>query len=184
MIFKKNSILLFITFFFSICYINAQDLITLSGHQDFKLLTIGDERGNAPGTLNLITTLKHEATQQKLGFYVFGIDYEKANIKDGYERYSGFVGYTFNFVFNDPKLKITPAINYGKIVRRGKTSSSISGTIQTAYNVSKKVRLSTKFQYKQRSDLKIAYNLNVVRSSFFVGLEIALFETKKTGCSL
>lgn len=175
MINKKNSLLFFLLFFVSSTFFYAQDLISVSFHQDLKLLAFGDDLGNRSGTLDLITRIKYEGKDKKIGFIVLGIEYERANIKDGFTRYSGFFGYSINPFFNETNLYITPAIGFGNIARRKQISTSWSGSLQIAYKLSNSLKISSLIQYTERSDLKTTNNKNETRYSFFIGLNINLF---------
>jgi hypothetical protein len=149
--------------------------MSVSFHQDLRLLTLGDKIANDPGTLNLITKIKYEGRQKKAGFLVFGVEYEIANINKTYRRYGISSGYTFNTLFGNESIHITPYLGIGGILRMGRTSLSCSGSLQISYALNKTIQISSLFQLTHRTDLLHLYNNNVIRGSFFIGLEFDLF---------
>lgn len=177
MIRKKNFPHFFLLFFMSsICY--SQNFIKVSFHQDLKLMAFGDGLGNRAGTIDFITRLEYEGKEKKTGFFVFGLEHERALIAKGYTRYGGIFGYTFNNQLSDPKLYLTPAIGIGNIARDGNNTSSFSGSLQLAYKLGNRVKLSSLIQFTERTDLEKMYGEKEIRFSLFFGVEIKLFKIK------
>ena len=172
---KKNSLLFFLLLIFCSTSIYTQNSIKISLHQDLKLLAFGDNLGNRAGTLDIISRLKYESKKKKLGFFVLGIEYEKANIKNNYSRYGTFLGYNFNPLFNDDNFYLEPSIGYGVIHRKKFTPKSWSVSIQTAYKLGENIKLSSIIQFTERTDLKMLYSNKETRYSFFIGVEYNLF---------
>ncbi|MDX6745845.1 hypothetical protein SHK09_03495 [Polaribacter sp. PL03] len=157
----------------------AQNAVNVSFHQDLKLLVFGDKIGNDAGTLNYIIRTKYEAREQKIGYFIHGLEYEKAMLKDQYSRFGGFTGFTFTTLFDSKNIHITPTIGAGSIHRTGKNMFSWSASLQIEYLISNRVRISALNQITQRTDLKLLYNDLQHRYSFFIGLEVNLFKIKK-----
>lgn len=180
MIFKKKTpLVFFLLFVMNTAFICAQNAINISFHQDLKLLAFGDELGNRAGTLNFIARVKYEAEDHKLGYFIHGIEYEKALLSDHYSRYGAFTGYTFMDVFDNYNFHVTPSIGIGFINRKQNNLLSWSGSLQLEYFISDKVRLSFLNQLTQRTDLKLLYDDLKYRYSFFIGVEVRLFKLNK-----
>ncbi|WP_439127648.1 hypothetical protein [Polaribacter sp.] len=157
----------------------SQNAINFSLHQDLRLLAFGDQLGNKAGTLNFMARLKYEAEDKELGFFVGGLEFEKALLKQHYSRFGGYGGFTFMDVFNDFNFQITPTIGAGFIQRYQKNLFSWSGSVQFEYLINNSLKLSFINQITERTDLEYMYKDLKYRYSFFIGLEIRLFQLKK-----
>lgn len=166
------------------CTSFAQEKVSLSFYQDAKLMMFDDNHNNKAGTLDLIVRLKIQRKQDKYGYLVFIPEFERANIKDAYQRYSLNVGYTFNRIkvpfFRAPlyDLEVTPSIGVGVTDRFKNETFNWACTLELSYRVNDLVKVNLLNQFTHRSDLMDRYNSNIVRYSFFVGLDIKLFKTK------
>ena len=159
-------------------FLYSQDYVSVSVHQDLKLLAFGDDLGNKAGTLDVLARLKYQRPQKQLGYLIYLLEFEKANINIDFTRYGIATGYTFNNLFsNDINFEVTPTLGLGSISRKGMSSFSWSGSLGFAYKLSKKVKLSSLLQFTSRSDLKKLYNDDEIRYSFFLGIEVNLFRT-------
>ncbi|AUC84180.1 hypothetical protein CW731_02195 [Polaribacter sp. ALD11] len=157
----------------------AQNSINVSLHQDFKLLVFGDQLGNRAGTLDLIARVKYEGKDHKLGYIVYGLEYEKALLADEYSRVGGFAGFTFMDIFNDYNLHVTPSLGAGYINRKQQNLFSWSAALQLDYYISNNIKLSVLNQITERTDLEMLYDDLKYRYSLFIGIEIKIFEFKK-----
>ncbi len=155
-------------------HISAQNAISFSAHQDLRLLTIGDNRGNNTGTLDILTRLKYSGKERENGYYFYYLEYENASIKNNYNRLGVGFGYALTHTLNNKKIELSPTIGIGNIHRKNINSLSLSGSVSLALILNKRLKLSSMLQFVDRSDLKI----KVLRFSFFVGLEIRLFSLK------
>jgi hypothetical protein len=83
--------------------LNAQPSdLSISIHQDGRLLFLGDDHGNKPITLDFIIRLKMFGRQFEQGYLVIYPEFEFAELSSGkYTRYSANVGYTFNKLIID-----------------------------------------------------------------------------------
>ncbi|TVZ57379.1 hypothetical protein OD91_2700 [Lutibacter sp. Hel_I_33_5] len=165
---------LLLYFLLAISFLNAQDRVSMSIHQDLKLLALGDNLGNMAGTLNILARAKLQTSQNYIGFCNFMIEYEQANLTKMFSRISGVFGYTINnFGWkNTPsseykRFEVTPAISFGKIKRRRKNTFSWAASIEIGYKIYDRIRISAINQYTKRTDLK----RKDLRYSFFIGLE-------------
>ncbi len=175
---KKNSLLFFLLFFMSSAISYSQNSLKLSIKQDLKLMSYGDRLGNKSGTLDLLTRVKYESKEKKLGFFVFGLEYEIAKIEKTYTRYGAIFGYSFNTLLNDPDFYVTPTLGIGNIARDGNNTLSFAGSLQFAYKITKRIKISSLLQITERTDLQKMYGEKKIRSSFFLGVEINLFNFK------
>lgn len=140
--------------------------IAIAVYQDAKFLVVGDNKGNSPGTLDLIFRVKLQGNQDRLGYCIIFPEYEYANLKGGkYVRYSANVGYVFNQLIKN--IETSLAVGYGWIDRNG-TLGSISINSELAYKVTDNLKLSVIGQYTQRQDIRIW------RYSSFLGVELRL----------
>ena len=172
---KKYSLYFLLLFCFLNANLQSQNSLKLSAHQDLKLLLVGDNKGNNAGTLDVISKLKFEAKEKELGFFIFGIEYERANLQNNFTRVGGFFGYSFKPFKYTPDFVISPAIGYGSIMREDVNVGSYTAHLQIYYQLNNFIRASVLNQFTQRSDLRVLYNDEKLRFSFFVGLEINLF---------
>lgn len=157
--------------FFAVISATAQSNISLSLHQDARLLITGDERGNDSGTLDLLLRFKMQGNQFKHGYIIVFPEFEYSEIDGNYKRYSANAGYTFNqFVKN---FEFSATGGYGWIDRYGKTLFSFSGTGEIAYNLGF-AKISAIGQLTERSDIAYYYNDKAIRFSGFIGIEINL----------
>jgi hypothetical protein len=169
------SIFLVISLFFGLSSY-GQNAVHFSFHQDLKLLAFGDELGNRAGTLNFIGRVKYEASENNIGYMMYGLEYEKALLATQYSRFGAFSGFTFMDVFNNFNFHLTPSGGIGVINREGKNLFSLSASLQLEYFISNRIRLSVLNQITQRTDLKYLYDDLKYRYSLFVGIEIRLFQ--------
>lgn len=157
----------------------AQNSINFSLHLDFKLLAFGDQLGNKAGTLNFISRASYEGNDYNLGYFVYGAEYEKAFLDSHYSRLGVFTGFTFMDVFKNYNFHVTPSFGIGFINREQQKFFSWSASLQLQYFISDSVRLSILNQATQRTDLKFLYGELKYRYSFFLGVEIQLFNLIK-----
>ena len=162
---KYIYILLFIS-----SVISAQNKVSISIHQDTRLMILGDNKGNDAGTINILTRFKMQGNQQRLGYMIVFPEFEYAEIDGKYYRYSANIGYTFNNITN---IEASLSIGYGSINRYGKSMFSGSGSGELAYLLGN-VKLSLIGQLTERKDLKNLWGTNEIRFSGFFGLEINL----------
>ena len=155
----------------------AQDYISLSIHQDLKLLAFGDDLGNKAGTVDLLTRVKYQFKQKRYGYLVLKADFEKAFINNNYTRYGVGAGYTLNSFFsNDLNLEVTPYFGLGTISRDDANTFSYSGALELGYRLGERIKISAFLQFTDRTDLQRMYDDRALRYSFFLGLEFNLFK--------
>jgi hypothetical protein len=167
----------------------SQEKISLAVYQDAKLLFLGDNHRNKAGTMDLLTNIKLQGKQKQIGYPVYTIAYEQANLRVLFKRYSLGAGYTFNKMgYRNSflnRLEITPTIGYGLIKRHRKkkikTSHSWSFSTQISYQVTQKIKILFLNQLIRRTDIKQKKKKpKIVRYSAFFGVEFSLFKTSKS----
>lgn len=151
----------------------SQSKVSLSLHQDARLLFQGDDKGNDAGTIDIVARFKMQGNQHDFGYIIVYPEFEYAKIEGTYKRYSANVGYTFNQLFIT-NLELSAAAGYGWIDRYGKTMFSWGGSGEIAYKVHH-VKFSLMAQLTERSDLKYLYGKSEARLSGFFGIEFNLF---------
>src|SRR5690606_31889043 len=75
----------------------GQERLSVSVLQDVRLGIVGDKEHNYDAfTLDILVRLKMQGNQQKYGYLTIYPEFEYADLKQSYIRYSANVGYTFN----------------------------------------------------------------------------------------
>jgi len=98
----------------AIVHANAQTGIRLSGSLDGRLLVLGDDRGNDPGTIDGTFKIHFEEFENRLGFWTVGLKYQNAGLSSGrLQRYGIEAGHAFNV----GPLRATPLFGYGVLIR-------------------------------------------------------------------
>jgi len=166
---------LFTVLVFAICLNTfAQDKVSLSVYQDAKLGVIGDKvHGYDAGTLDLLFRFKMQGYQKEFGYLIVFPEFEYAEIKGLYKRYSVNVGYTLNKLVID-NTEVNASLGWGWIDRYGKTVFSWGASSEIAYKVSDKFKIVALGQLTERKDLKLFYGKNEIRFSGFIGIEFNL----------
>lgn len=133
--------------------------ISPSISQDLKLATVGDsKRGYEAPTANILLRVKLENQKNIVLFPEF----EYADLKEVYYRYSINAGYKFDY----KRISTTPYIGYGFIEHNG-GSRGFSGGLDLSYNISNRFTATITNQATQRTDLKG----KIIKYSIFVGVE-------------
>jgi len=162
----KTTSLLIILLISLTCY--SQGSIELSFYVDGKLLLTEDDYGNTPPTFNTITRIQLQGYDTKLGFVTIPVSFEYADLSGGrYIRYAAGAGFTFNTI---KRLYISPAINYGRIVRFGGVFSSFEGVLAISYRITPKIKISLLGSITKRADLYFQWGTKVWRENFYGGL--------------
>ena len=158
---------------------SAQEKIGISVYQDAKFLVLGDEeRGYKKATINIVARLKMQGKQQDYGYMVVFPEFEYADIKGIYKRYSLNVGYTFNNLMLD-HLEASTSIGFGFIDRYSKNFTNYSVNAELSYLITPDLKLALMFQLTQRKDLGWLWDETVMKPSGFIGLEANVFKIKK-----
>lgn len=160
---KKYFIIVLTLFIHSVF---SQEKVSVNLLQDLKLATVGDEkRGYKSFTTDILLRIKMQGNQQKLGYMIIYPEYEFADLKSKYQRYSANVGYVFNNLFNDFELE--SSIGYGFINHSG-TTNSLGMWFGVNYIINDVLKINTGYQIVDRTDI------DKIRYSGFFGLEIKI----------
>jgi len=158
----------------------SQEQISLSVYQDARLMTLGDQKANKPGTMNLLMNVKIQTKQKSYGYLVIVPEYEQADLQDTYKRLSLGVGYTFNRLYS-PNMnflrdfEVTTTVSYGVINRFSNTEGSWSCNGEISYKVNDWLKVGAVHQLTERTDLLFRYQDKKIPYNFFFGLEFSPF---------
>ena len=156
-------------------FCKGQSDLSLSVHQDFRMLFVGDERGNGMYTPDILTKLEIDAfsfSNSKIVMYV-GVEYADL-LGSNFKRFLLGFGYIHEFIFL-PKFNFGVLIDHGLILRNLGKFMGLSANFEVNYPVSEKLRASIIYQAIDRNDLTITYNTDRnIKGSVFLGLKIGL----------
>lgn len=168
----KNLISIFILIISLFSY--GQNNIEISLQQDARLLLVGDQKGNDPLTINVLSKLEVPVYSFKKSHLTTYIAVEYADlVGKNFKRYSFGAGYVVKSIYG--KIGAGAYLDLGKIYREddGFNSFSVSGELN--YKISNKLKFICTQQLTYRKDLKILYNsTNGYVISGFVGLKYSL----------
>lgn len=168
--------ILFLSFIFILnIRVCAQDSgIEISLQQDLRLLTVGDDRGNDPVTINLISRIEvpfHDFKKSHFSAYV-SAEYAGLILKN-FQRYAIGAGYIVEKLSG--KFGGGAYLDFGRIYREGEggfNSFSVSGEIN--FKLGDRFKLVATQQLTQRKDLKMLYGSREFVISGFVGVKYRL----------
>src|SRR5690554_1554863 len=143
----------------------AQEQVSFAVLQDVRLAVTGDDKGNDAFTTNILARVKMQGKQSEYGYLIIYPEFEYANLKQVYLRYSANVGYTLNQLFIK-NLEASLIGGIGFINKEGEGSSSFSATGELGYRISRHLKIITDLQLVQRSDIGVG------KVSGFAGLEL------------
>lgn len=144
--------------------VNSQEKVSISVMQDLKLATIGDKEHNYNAfTTDVILRFKMQGKQQKYGYLTIFPQFEYAELRPRYIRYSANVGYTLNqFKY----IELMPYVGYGITDRKGSYKTiSLGGEI--SYPIGR-FKILANGEYLKRKEL------NKWVFSGYIGLEFVL----------
>lgn len=194
---------LFIMFLLGAMTMCGQERITLNGSIDTGLLFLGDDKGNAPGTIDYNIRSEWQGKQKygrfwfinTSGYMFIAPEFEYANLEGGiYRRYSANVGYTFNeffkntkpisfyanngrlFTFDPSKLNFSASLGYGVIDYNG-GYRGFGTNFQIAYELTPGIWFYVDAEFVDRKDLEI-YGESEIRFSGKAGVKVQIANTK------
>jgi hypothetical protein len=160
--------------------------MSISVHQDLRLLLVGDDHGNDSFTTDLLIRFEFEAFKlKKSSFPIYiGIEYSDLN-SASLQRFMLGIGFVTKFSFLE-KFLFGVYLDHG-IILRGKGSflgqkamdessfMSLSLNFETSYPITEKLRLSILYQCLDRKDLTSRFQTDHnVKGSVFLGVKFAL----------
>ena len=163
--------LLFICCFIFSLYSYSQSNIEISLQQDARLLFVGDDKGNDPITVNLLSKVEipvYNFSKNHLSTYL-SVEYADLAGKN-FKRYAIGAGYVINSVYR--KIGAGAYIDFGKIYREKDDYNGFSLSGELSYKISNRLKAICTWQITQREDLKALYNCKEdYRVSGFFGLK-------------
>jgi hypothetical protein len=151
----------------------GQNNIEISLQQDARLFLVGDQKGNDPLTVNLLSKIEIPVYNLEKSHVSTYLTVEYADlVGKNYKRYALGAGYIVNSIYG--KIGAGAYLDFGKIYRQeeGFNSFSLSGELN--YKINDRLKFIVTQQLTQRKDLKILYNSNEYVISGFVGLKYSL----------
>lgn len=179
---KLLKVVIFITILLNITFLFSQENITINYSMDAKLLFIGDDKGNNPGTINYNIRSEWQGKQKEstlLGINISGYlfvapEFEYADLQGGiYRRYSVNAGYTFNKWIE--KVNFTTSIGYGIIQYNG-GYRGFGSNFQIGYEIVKGIELFIDAEFVNRKDLWIYNDEKIIVSGKF-GVKVDILNT-------
>jgi hypothetical protein len=151
----------------------GQNKIEISLQQDARLFFVGDQKGNDPLTVNLLSKIEIPVYNLEKSHVSTYLTIEYADlVGKNYKRYALGAGYIVNSIYG--KIGAGAYLDFGKIYRQeeGFNSFSLSGELN--YKINDRLKFIVTQQLTQRKDLKILYNSNEYVISGFIGLKYSL----------
>jgi hypothetical protein len=137
------------------CY--GQKNIEISLQQDLRLFTLGDEKGNDPLTINLLSRIEIPIYNFKKNYLTTYISGEYADlVEKNYQRYAIGLGYVIKSLYR--KIGAGAYIDFGKIYRNKESFYSFSLSGELRYKINDKLQFICTSQLTQRKDLSELYN--------------------------
>lgn len=154
------------------CY--GQSNIEISLQQDLRLFFVGDQKGNAPLTVNFLSKLEIPVYNLEKSHFSTYLSVEHANlVGKTYQRYALGVGYIVESIYR--KIGAGAYLDFGKIYREKEGFSSFSLSGELNYKINDRLKFICTQQLTHRRDLKVLYNSsNEYVISGFVGLKYSL----------
>ena len=131
----------------------GQNHITLNVSQDAKLLVAGDDKGNDPLTMDIAIRSEWQLSQMGYGYFFIAPEYEYAELREVYRRYSVNVGYTINQLVID-RLEATVSVGHG-ILDHYQGFMSFGANLQLSYPIWKDVKFFVDCELIERKDLTL-----------------------------
>jgi hypothetical protein len=171
----KNILILLISL--TILNTYSQETISFSMLQDAKLLITGDDKGNPPGTTDLIFNMNWEGKQFEYYYFSIQTQFEYANLQSKFYRYSVHGIWTLNRLFI-PKLEASIGLGFGVIHRDIDIDGmgTYSATGELAYPITKKIMVLAKYEIVRRSDLIALYNSKPFVPNLAIGVKLKPFK--------
>ena len=159
--------------------------MSISVHQDLRLLLVGDDRGNGIFTPDVLIRFEFEAFKLKKSSFPLYIGFEYADLsRSTLMRFILGVGFVTKLPFSD-KFLFGFYIDHG-LLARGKstflnkskmeesTFMGLSCNLETTYPITEKIRLSIMYQLLDRQDLSARFGGRNINGSIFFGVKFAL----------
>ena len=151
----------------------GQNNIEISLQQDARLFLVGDQKGNDPLTVNLLSKIEIPVYNLEKSHVSTYLTVEYADlVGKNYKRYALGAGYIVNSIYG--KIGAGAYLDFGKIYRQEEGFSSFSLSGELNYKINDRLKFILTQQLTQRKDLKVLYDSNEYVISGFVGLKYSL----------
>lgn len=164
----------FLILLLSALRMNAQSHpVEISLQQDFRLLTVGDDKGNDPLTLNVLSRIEVPIKNYEKSHFAAYFSAEYADLKSRkYTRYALGGGYVIDEFSG--KFGVGAYLDYGRIYRDNNFFNSFSLSGELNFKLNDRFKIICTQQLKHRKDLKMTYGCREFVISGFVGLKYAI----------
>lgn len=153
----------------------AQSDMSLSVHQDFRLMLFGDDRGNGIFTPDIQVKLEIDIFEINKSTVIFYVGTEYAHLSsNSFQRFYLGLGYITEFSFLK-KFNFGIMLDHGLILRGDQSFMGLSANTEISYPIAKKLRLSLLYQAIDRNDLTTMFSTGKnIKGSVFLGLKMEL----------
>ena len=151
----------------------AQDNISLGLYQDARLLFLGDDRGNSPGTIDAKLEISLQGYQLNNYYFEIRVQGEYADLKGG--KYHSLL-ISPNWVFNQQinNVEISGGVLVGLLWRWKQSYATYGLSEDISYKLSDKLKLSALGQLIKRGDLSDRWNTKGLKPNFYIGIKYNL----------
>ena len=152
----------------------GQNNIEISLQQDVRLFLVGDQKGNSPLTINVLSKIEVPVYNLESSHFSTYISVEYADlIGENFKRYALGAGYIVNSIYR--RIGAGIYVGIGKIYRQEKGFFSYNVSGELNYRINDKLKFIATQQLTQSTDLKKLYNSkNEYVISGFIGLKYSL----------
>lgn len=148
----------------------AQDNISIGLYQDARLLFLGDDRGNNPGTIDAKLDISLQGYQLNNYYFELRTQLEYANLKGG--DYASIMVIP-NWVFGND-LELSSGVILGFIHRWKQSFLTYGLNLDMSYYLFDKLKISILGQYIKRNDLNYLWNDKSFKPNVYIGVKYNL----------
>lgn len=135
----------------------GQKNIEISLQQDTRLLLVGDEKGNDPLSINLLSKIEFPVYQLEKNHLSTYFSMEYADLVGGsFQRYAIGAAYVVKRIYK--KIGSVLYLDLGSIYRKSSNFFSLSVSGELNYKLNPNLKLIFSQQLSQRKDLEALYN--------------------------
>jgi len=151
----------------------AQDNISVGLYQDARLLFLGDDHGNNPGTIDAKLDILLQGLQLSGYYFEIRVQGEYADLQGG--KYHSLL-ICPNWVFNEQfyNFEISGGALVGLLWRWNQSYATYGASGDISYKLSNKLKISALGQLIKRGDLSDRWNTKGLNPNFYVGIKYNL----------
>lgn len=152
----------------------SQNNIQIEVHQDLRLMTLGDDRGNNPFTPDFKIGVALQGKQFKYYYFEIKPSFEYVELSGGkYVMWQVNGGWVFNNLVV-PRFEIGFYLTGGILHRFDLSYLAYGFTEELSYKINKKIKVGIMLQHISRPDLKYRWGSNGLKTSLYIGLKYNL----------